>query len=66
MKTYILNINEEQEKAVQALIKELKIEVEILSEQDEDGALSMAMEEGKKYSRLSEEEAKKFIEGLGK
>lgn len=66
MKTYILNINEEQEKAVQALIKELKFEVEILSEQDEDGALSMAMEEGKKYGRLSEEEAKKFIEGLGK
>jgi hypothetical protein len=24
------------------------------------------MEEGKKYGRLSEEEAKKFIEGLGK
>ena len=66
MKTYILNINEEQEKAVQALIKELKIDVEILSEQDEDLALSMAMEEGKKYGRLFGEEAKKFIEGLGK
>ena len=66
MKTYILNMTEEQEKAVQALVNELKIESHIFSERDEDTALWMAMEEGKKHGRLSENESKTFLEGLGK
>ena len=66
MKTYVLNINEEQEKALQALIDQLHIEASIYSEKDEDTALSLAMEEGKKYGRLSEGESNAFLEGLGK
>lgn len=66
MKTYLLKLDESQEEVVQALIKALKIETEIFSDGDEDIALSMAMEEGKNYGRLSAEEQKDFIKNLGK
>lgn len=66
MKTYLLKLNEVQEEAVLALIKKLKIEVEIYSETDEDKALTVAMEDGKKYGRLSDKESSTFIENLGK
>lgn len=49
------------------MIDQLHIEVPIYSEKDEEEmALSVAMEEGKKYGRLSEGESKVFLEGLGK
>ncbi|MBX2900920.1 MAG: hypothetical protein KF775_14810 [Cyclobacteriaceae bacterium] len=66
MKTYLLNLNEVQEEAVLALIKQLKIEVEIYSETDEDKALTIAMEDGKKYGRLTEKQSSSFLENLGK
>ena len=62
MKAYVLNINEEQEKALQALIDQLHIEASIYSEKDEDTALSLAMEEGKKYGRLSKQASKSFLD----
>ena len=48
------------------MIDQLHIEASIYSEKDEDTALSLAMEEGKKYGRLSEGESNAFLEGLGK
>lgn len=66
MKTYLLKIDDSQEDVIKALVKALKIETEVFSEDDEDKALSMAMEEGKKYGRLSGNEAELFIKNLGK
>lgn len=66
MKTYLLKIDESQEEVIKALVKALKIETEVFSEADEDKALSIAMEEGKTYGRLSKEESDSFLENLGK
>lgn len=66
MKTYILTLDDEQEELIKALAKALKIEVHLLSEQDEVQALLIAMEEGKPYGRLSEGESKSFMDSLGK
>ena len=66
MKTYILTADESQEEAISALAKALKIDLQIMNETDEDLALSMAMEGGKKYGRLSDDEAKAFLDNLGK
>jgi hypothetical protein len=65
MKTYMLTLNEEQENLIKELAKALKIELEEISEEAEERALLMAMEEGKKYGRLTDEQSKSFIEGLG-
>jgi 2-phospho-L-lactate transferase/gluconeogenesis factor (CofD/UPF0052 family) len=66
MKTYVLKIDESQQEVIDALVKALKIEAEIFTEADEDVALSLAMEEGKKYGRLSENETNSFLDNLGK
>ncbi|KXK25615.1 MAG: hypothetical protein UZ12_BCD005001596 [Bacteroidetes bacterium OLB12] len=66
MKTYVLKLDETQEEAVLAIVKTLKIEFEIYSDADEDVALTIAMEEGKKYGRLSDKETSSFLENLGK
>ena len=66
MKTYLLKLNETQEEAVLALVKALKIEIEIYSEADEDKTLNLAMEDGKKYGRLDDKESSSFLENLGK
>jgi hypothetical protein len=66
MTTYILTVDESEEKAIRALAEALKINFQIMSEADEDVALSFAMEKGKKYGRLSDDEAKGFLDGLGK
>jgi hypothetical protein len=42
------------------------LKLRFFSESDEDTSLMMAMEEGKKYGRLSGEEGKKFLTDLGK
>ena len=49
MKTYILTLDESQEDVIKALAKALKIDIQSISEADEDNALWLAMEEGKKY-----------------
>ncbi len=49
-----------------ALVKALKIEIEIYSEADEDNGLTLAMEDGKKYGRLDDKESSSFLENLGK
>ena len=56
MKTYILSVDESQESALKTLAKALRIDLKLINEADEDKAPSMAMEEGKKYGRLSEME----------
>lgn len=66
MKTYILTLDESQEDVIQALAKALKIDLHLINEADEDKALLIAMEEGKKYGRLSEDESKSFLDSLGK
>ncbi|GIL24138.1 MAG: hypothetical protein BroJett042_26510 [Bacteroidota bacterium] len=66
MKTYVLKLDKTQEEAVLAIVKTLKIEFEIYSDADEDVALTIAMEEGKKYGRLSDKETSSFLENLGK
>ncbi len=66
MKTYLLKIDESQEEVILALVKALKIETEVFSESDEDIALSIAMEEGKKYGRLTKQDSDSFLENLGK
>ena len=66
MKTYLLTVDESREKAIRALAEALKIDLQIVSEADEDVALSLAMDEEKKYGRLSDDEAKVFLDGLGK
>ena len=65
MKTYILTADESQEEVISALAKALKIDLQLLSDMDEDKGLMMAMEEGKKYGRLSSEESKSFLDSLG-
>ncbi len=66
MKTYILTVDESQEDVIEALVKALKIDFQILKDEDEDRALLIAMEEGKKYGRLSENDSKSFLDNLGK
>ncbi len=66
MKTYVLKIDESQQEVIDALVKALKIDAEIFTEADEDIALTLAMEEGKKYGRLAENEANSFLDNLGK
>jgi hypothetical protein len=66
MKTYVLKLDEAQEEAVLAIAKALKIEFEIYSDAEEDAAMTVAMEEGKKYGRLSDKETSSFLENLGK
>ena len=66
MKTYVLKIDESQQELIDALVKALKIEAEIFTDADEAAALTVAMEEGKKYGRLSENEANSFLDNLGK
>ncbi|MFN6087581.1 MAG: hypothetical protein ACK47E_02425 [Cyclobacteriaceae bacterium] len=66
MKTYILKIEESQEDLLNALVKTLQIDTEVFSENDEDVALSTAMEDGKKYGRLTEKETADFLDELGK
>jgi hypothetical protein len=44
----------------------LQIDTEVFSENDEDVALSTAMEDGKKYGRLTEKETADFLDELGK
>ena len=66
MKTYMLTLDDSQEDVIQALAKALKIDLQLVTESDEDKGLSMAMEEGKKYGRLSENEGNSFLENLGK
>jgi hypothetical protein len=65
MKTFVLTLDDSQEKAIKALARELKLDMIELTEKDEDQALMMAMEEGKKYGRLSDEEAGSFLKKLG-
>ena len=66
MKTYVLKIDESQQELIDALVKTLKIETEIFTETEEDRALSVAMEDGKKYGRLTDKETKSFLDSLGK
>lgn len=66
MKTFMLTLDESQEEVIRVLAKALKIEIQVVGEKDEDQALTIAMEEGKKYGRLSEDEAKSFLDSLGK
>lgn len=62
MKTYLLKIDESQQEVIDALVKALKIEAEIFTDSDEDVTLAMAMEDGKKYGRLSEQETQSFLD----
>ena len=66
MKTYVLKIDESQQELIDALVKTLKIETEIFTESDEEKALSLAMEDGKKYGRLTDQETQAFLDNLGK
>ena len=66
MKTYLLTLDESQEDVIKALAKALKIDLQIVAEAEEDTALLMAMEEGKKYGRLSEDDGKSFLDKLAK
>ena len=62
----MLKIDESQQELIDALVKTLKIETEIFTETGEDRALSVAMEDGKKYGRLTDKETKSFLDRLGK
>lgn len=66
MKTYVLKIDESQQEVIDAVVKALKIDAEIFTEADEDVALSLAMEDGKRYGRLSEKESQSFLDNRGK
>ena len=65
MKTYVLKIDESLQELIDALVKTLKIEAEIFTESDEEKALSLAMEDGKKYGRLTDPESQNFLSNLG-
>jgi hypothetical protein len=65
MKTFMLTLDEPQEDVIRALAKALKIDLQIIDDADEDQALLLAIEAGKKYGRLSEVESKTFLESLG-
>ena len=65
MKTYIITLDEPQEDVIRALAKALKIDFQIIEDADEDRALFLAMEDGKKYGRLSEVDGKAFLDNLG-
>ena len=66
MKSFVLTLDDSQEEVIRALAKALKIDLQPINDADEDQALLKAMEEGKKYGRLSDEENKSFLENLGK
>ena len=66
MKTYMLTLDDSQEDVIQALAKALKMDLQLINEEDEDKGLLIAMEEGKKYGRLAENEGKAFLDSLGK
>jgi hypothetical protein len=66
MKTFVLTLDESQEDVIRALAKALKMELQQINETDEDEALLRAMEEGKRYGRLSESESKSLLDSLGK
>lgn len=59
----MLTLDESQ--VIMALAKALKLEIVELTEKDEDLGLTMAMEEGKKYGRMSDEESISFLKKLG-
>ena len=63
MKAIMLTLDESQ--VIMALAKALKLEIVELTEKDEDLGLTMAMEEGKKYGRMSDEESISFLKKLG-
>lgn len=65
MKTIFLTVDETQEEVIKALAKALKLDVVELTEKDEDVSLSIAMEEGMKYGRMTDAEAKSFLKKLG-
>ncbi len=66
MTTITVNItNEKAEKAIRSVIEALGLEYEIESE-EEDKALFMAMEEGQRQGRLSEDEKVAFLTSLRK
>lgn len=66
MKTYLITVDEPQEDVIIALAKALNFDMTLVDETAEDKAMLKAMEEGKRYGRLSEEEGKDFLENLGK
>ena len=66
MKTFLLTLDESQEDVIRALAKALKIDLQQIVDSDEDKALWLAMEDGKKYGRLSDDESKSFLDNLGK
>ncbi len=66
MKTYLLTLDDSQEDVIQALAKALKMDLQLINEEHEDKGLLIAMEEGKKYGRLSEKKGKTFLDSLGK
>jgi hypothetical protein len=51
---------------IKALAKALKIDIQSITETDEDNALWLAMEEGKKSGRLGEKEGQACLDELGK
>ena len=61
----MLTLDESQEEVIRALAKALKLEIFELTEKDEDFGLTIAMEEGKKYGRMSDEESSSFLKKLG-
>jgi len=61
MKTIMLTLDESQEE----VIKAFKLEIVEFTEKDEDMGLTMAMEEGKKYGRMTDDEASSFLKKLG-
>lgn len=60
-----MTLDDSQEEVIQALAKALKLDIIELTEKDEDQSLMMAMEDGKKYGRLSDDEANAFLKKLG-
>ncbi len=66
MKTFVLTLDDTQEEVIQALAKALKLDMVELSQEAEDQSLMVAMEDGKKYGRLSEAETDAFLKKLGK
>lgn len=66
MKTFILTVDESHEEAIRALAKSLGLELLEMTEKEENDSLLIAMEEGKKYGRMTEAESKAFLDNLGK
>lgn len=61
----MLTLDESQEEVIKALAKALKLEIIELTEKDEDTGLTIAMEAGKKYGRMTDDEAGSFLKSLG-